>query len=76
MDEKPESFILIQFAGLNSTVFGMKAVNVSAMQILMLSNYLEVDARRKLIQEMDAREAEERERNLAVPENKIIRARG
>lgn len=73
--EKPKSFILVQFADIGSTVMSVQYEGVTPMQLLALSEYFQLIGKNKLLQELNEREAQMAEQKLAVPENKIITAR-
>lgn len=78
MNEKelPKSFILVQFADIGSAnIVNAQFEGVTPLQVLALSEYLQLIGKQKLLVDMTEREAQMAEQKLSVPENKIITAR-
>jgi hypothetical protein len=75
MDEKPKSFIIVQFADVGSAnMVNAQFEGVTPLQVLAFSEYLQLIGKQKLLTELQEREAQMAEQKLAVPENKIITA--
>ena len=68
--ENKPSFILIQFAGVASTVLQAKFENVTSLQVLAVAQYLELKGKNQLLIEENERAERERETSLAVPSGK------
>lgn len=48
--QAPESFILIEFAGIDSANFAVKPHNVSPAQVLMVASYLEIISKSSILE--------------------------
>jgi hypothetical protein len=70
--EKPKSFIVVQFADVGSTIMSVQYEGVTPMQLLALSDYFQLVGKNKLLVELNEREEQMTQQKLSVPENKII----
>jgi hypothetical protein len=70
--EKPKSFIVVQFADVGSTIMSVQYEGVTPMQLLALSEYFQLVGKNKLLVELNEREEQMTQQKLSVPENKII----
>ena len=69
----PESFLLVVFEGVNSVnIKTMSTEGVSPLQLLAISEYLNVLARKKLVDQITIQEDLQRNRELAVPKQGLI----
>lgn len=71
-EEKKQSYILVAFAGENSTIMQMQLVNVSPAQVLAATAILEVKAKNAYIQQENERLEKEAQMNIGVPAKGII----
>lgn len=72
MEDKKDSFILIKFEGVGSVVLQAAFENVTPLQILAASQYIEVKAKNELIMQENARMAREADQNIARPQQGIL----
>jgi hypothetical protein len=70
--EKPKSFIVVQFADVGSTIMSVQYEGVTPMQLLALSDYFQLVGKNKLLVELNEREEQMTQQKLSVPENRII----
>jgi len=69
----PESFLLIVFEGVNSVnLKTMTTEGVSPLQLLSISEYLNVLARKKLMDQINLREELQKQQQLSVPNQGLI----
>jgi hypothetical protein len=68
MEER--SYILVEFESVGSVVLRVLTNNVTPLQILAMASYLDVMGKSRLIEQENARMAQEAK--LAVPEKKLI----
>ena len=69
----PESFLLIVFEGVNSVnIKTMTTEGVSPLQLLAISEYLNVLARKKLVDQINLREELQKQQQLSVPTQGLI----
>ena len=69
-DEKQEvkpSYVLARFAGIGSVLLDVQFENVTSLQVLALSEYLNLKGKNQLMLEENARLEREQEMSLAVP---------
>jgi len=73
MDDKPESFILVVFEGVNSVnIKTMTTDGVSPLQLMAISDYLNVLARNELVMQINDRLEIQRQQQLAVPRQGLV----
>jgi hypothetical protein len=73
MDDKPESYILIVFEGINSVnIKTMTTDGVSPMQLMAISDYLNVLAKNELVMQINDRLEIARQQQLSVPKQGLI----
>ena len=75
-EEKPSSFILIQFAEVGSTAFQIKMDGVTPLQILAIASYLDVKGKNELIKQENEKFSREAEMKLLVPDKNVQIAQG
>ena len=69
----PESFLLVVFEGVNSVnLKTMTTEGVSPLQLLAISEYLNVLARKKLVDQINLREELQKQQQLSVPTQGLI----
>lgn len=69
----PESFLLIVFEGVNSVnLKTMTTEGVSPLQLLAIAEYLNVLARKKLMDQINIREELQKQQQLSVPNQGLI----
>ena len=69
----PESFLLVVFEGVNSVnIKTMTTEGVSPLQLLAISEYLNVLARKKLVDQITLREELQKQQQLPVPTQGLI----
>lgn len=69
----PESFLLIVFEGVNSVnLKTMTTEGVSPLQLLAIAEYLNVLARKKLMDQINIREELQKQQQLSVPTQGLI----
>ena len=69
----PESFLLVVFEGVNSVnIKTMTTEGISPLQLLSISEYLNVLARKKLIDQINIQEELQRSKQLAVPNQGLV----
>ena len=67
-----ESFVVIKFEHLGSAVLDVAFSNVTPLQVLAASAYLELRAKNELIQQENKRMAREAEQSIARPNQGIV----
>lgn len=73
MDDKPESYILIVFEGVNSVnIKTMTTDGVSPLQLMAISDYLNVLARNELVMQINDRLEVQRQQQLSVPKQGLV----
>jgi len=70
--ETDESFVLVKFSGVGSAVLDVAFNNVTPLQILAATAYLEVRAKNELVRQENARMAREAEQSIARPNQGIV----
>jgi len=73
--EEKRSFVLVEFTELGSVFFNIVLDNVTPLQVLAMSQYLEVRAKNELIMQENARLDQQKEMQIAVPKSSIITER-
>jgi len=69
----PESFLLVVFESVNSVnIKTMTTEGVSPLQLLAISEYLNVLARKKLVDQINIQEELQRNQQLSVPKQGLI----
>lgn len=71
-DKQQDSFILVKFEGVGSVVLQAAFENVTPLQILAASQYIELKAKNELIVQENARMQREAEQNIARPQQGIL----
>ena len=70
--EKPRSFIAIEFTAPGSAMFRIIPENVSPLQLLLVGEYLKLTAKSQImIQEQESR-AQQEQMKIQVPTGKIV----
>lgn len=66
-EQKPKSFIIIEFEDVGSTNFHMQMDGITPLQMLAMASYLELKGKNALIQMENQRAEEEAQKSIARP---------
>lgn len=72
-EEKPKSYILIQFAEPGSAIFRVEFAGVIPAQVLAATEYLEMRGRNAMIQQENERIQQEEQQKVAVLKPTILK---
>jgi hypothetical protein len=72
-DEKPESYLLIVFEGINSVnIKTLTSEGVSPLQLMAIASYLEILGKNQVVTQINEKLEQQRQQNLSVPKQQLI----
>jgi hypothetical protein len=72
-DEKPESYLLIVFEGINSVnIKTLTSEGVSPLQLMAIASYLEILGKNQVVTQINEKLEQQRQQNLSVPRQQLI----
>ncbi len=73
--EAPKSFVIIEFEDVGSAMFRMSATGVTATQLLLAGDYMQLKAKDQILAQEHASKEQQEHEKIQVPEGKIVTSR-